>query len=346
MLGWMCTITIAGAMMGSVEADESHRLTVEQLYHARDQPLMVRVEPTSGSERPRLALMDPNGALFAEPTAVRPGRVDLGEVFRDLWTFRETMYLQWVGEDGPEGSALVLQPLLTPLVPRTEPHVHPSTGDIVPLIIGWDEPDERVFSGFRVYHEHDVMLHTTKGQIHLLMRPDHAPNTVWNFIALARGGLYDNVPFHRVVPLTSDGDPFVIQGGDPSETGLGGPGYNVALEPSRLAHDFGVISMARAEDPDSAGSQFFICLSREGTRRLDGQYSAFGYAIDGAHTILDIAEVELADVTAGRPADAPVIRRVELVPAPPRLLGIGRPESRIIREEPRETDAPGGRIPR
>ncbi len=84
--------------------------------------------------------------------------------------------------------------------------------------------------------------------------------------------------------------------------------------------------MARADHPDSAGSQFFFCLSRDGTARLDGQYCAFGYAVDGAATIRAIAEVELTDVSTGRPENPPVILEAVVVAAPPRVPGTGRPD--------------------
>ncbi|MGI9015088.1 MAG: peptidylprolyl isomerase [Phycisphaerales bacterium] len=197
------------------------------------------------------------------------------------------------------------------------------------------ELEEPVFSGLRIYVERDVILHTSKGDLRIALAPEEAPNTVWSFRELAAGGYYDNVIFHRVVPLDRDGWPFVIQGGDPSGTGSGGPGYWLPLEPSALEHDFGVISMARADDPDSAGGQFFFCLSREGTVRLDGQYCAFGWAVEGADTILDIATVRLADVSAGRPVDPPVILRAELVPSLPREPGSGRPDRCVIPEDAR-----------
>jgi peptidyl-prolyl cis-trans isomerase B (cyclophilin B) len=117
------------------------------------------------------------------------------------------------------------------------------------------------------------------------------------------------------------------------------------MEPSGLRHDFGVISMARADHPDSAGSQFFICLSRAGTARLDGQYCAFGYAVEGAETIRAVAAVELADVAAGRPVDPPVVFTAELVPSPPRMPGVGRPDRPVIDQEAAAETQPD-RIPR
>jgi peptidyl-prolyl cis-trans isomerase B (cyclophilin B) len=209
--------------------------------------------------------------------------------------------------------------------------------------------DRRLLSGVRLYRERDVVLHTTKGDIRLALRPDHAPNTVFNFLRLCEGGFYRDVAFHRVVPMTRQGEPFIIQAGDPTGAGDGGPGYRLDLEPSGLPHEFGVISMARDDDPDSAGSQFFICLSREGTARLDGDYCAFGYAMAGGEAILAIADVQLADLAAGRPVDPPLIESAELVPAPPRLVGLGRPD-RPVEPAPLEAEQPAearpGRVPR
>jgi Peptidyl-prolyl cis-trans isomerase (rotamase) - cyclophilin family len=109
--------------------------------------------------------------------------------------------------------------------------------------------------------------------------PDVAPNTVKNFVSLVKKGFYNNIIFHRVIPS------FMIQGGDPEGTGMGGPGYSIKGEFSsngfanNLKHDRGVISMARSQRPDSAGSQFFIMVEK--SPHLDGQYAAFGKVIEG-----------------------------------------------------------------
>ena len=116
--------------------------------------------------------------------------------------------------------------------------------------------------------------------------PDIAPNTVNNFISLARKGFYDGLIFHRVIPG------FMIQGGDPEGAGSGGPGYCIRGEFSQngfengLLHTRGVLSMARAMDPDSAGSQFFIMV--DDAPHLDGSYAAFGKVIEGMETADDI----------------------------------------------------------
>ena len=109
--------------------------------------------------------------------------------------------------------------------------------------------------------------------------PDVAPNTVNNFISLVQKGFYDGLIFHRVIPG------FMIQGGCPDGTGMGGPGYSIKGEftgngfQNNLVHDRGVLSMARTMAPDSAGSQFFVMVEK--APHLDGQYAAFGKVIEG-----------------------------------------------------------------
>lgn len=118
--------------------------------------------------------------------------------------------------------------------------------------------------------------------------PDVAPNTVNNFISLVKSGFYDGLTFHRVIRG------FMIQGGCPQGTGMGGPGYSIKGEfsqngfPNDLAHTPGVLSMARAMHPDSAGSQFFIM--HEAAPHLDGSYAAFGKIIEGMEVVNKIAE--------------------------------------------------------
>lgn len=119
--------------------------------------------------------------------------------------------------------------------------------------------------------------------------PEIAPNTVNNFISLVNKGFYDGLIFHRVIKG------FMIQGGDPEGTGMGGPGYSIKGEftsngfTNNLKHTPGVLSMARAMDPDSAGSQFFIM--HETSPHLDGSYAAFGKVINGMDVVNRIAEV-------------------------------------------------------
>ncbi|WP_275695573.1 peptidylprolyl isomerase [Ferdinandcohnia quinoae] len=124
----------------------------------------------------------------------------------------------------------------------------------------------------------------------LELYPAIAPNTVANFISLIEQGYYDGLIFHRVIPG------FMIQGGDPMGTGMGGPGYAIKGEftsngfENPLKHERGVISMARSQDPNSAGSQFFIMVASES--QLDGDYAAFGRVTKGLEVVDEIVAVE------------------------------------------------------
>lgn len=127
-------------------------------------------------------------------------------------------------------------------------------------------------------------IETDFGNIELELWPDAAPLHVANFRKLARAGFYRGTGFHRIVPG------FVIQGGCPEGDGTGGPGWTVPAEFNARRHVKGVLSMARSAHPDSAGSQFFICLGD--APHLDGQYSAFGRVTAGMDVVEQIAAVE------------------------------------------------------
>jgi peptidyl-prolyl cis-trans isomerase B (cyclophilin B) len=120
--------------------------------------------------------------------------------------------------------------------------------------------------------------------------PEAAPNSVNNFISLVKSGFYDGLIFHRVIPG------FMIQGGCPDGTGMGGPGYSIKGEFARngvkndLRHDRGVLSMARAMNPNSAGSQFFVMVEK--APHLDGDYAAFGKVVEGMETADAIVSVD------------------------------------------------------
>ena len=140
-----------------------------------------------------------------------------------------------------------------------------------------------------------VTITTNMGEIELELLPEKAPRHVQNFLDLARKGFYDGTTFHRVIPG------FMIQGGDPNTKdkdaprarhGTGGPGYTVKAEFNDTKHDRGVLSMARSQDPDSAGCQFFICVAD--AHFLDRQYTAFGRVTRG---------MEVADKIVSAPRD-------------------------------------------
>jgi peptidyl-prolyl cis-trans isomerase B (cyclophilin B) len=151
-----------------------------------------------------------------------------------------------------------------------------------------------------------AVIETKFGEIEIELLPEKAPGHVENFVDLAKKGFYDGTTFHRVIPG------FMIQGGDPNTRdakgsramhGTGGPGYTIKAEFNDTAHRRGVVSMARAQDPNSAGSQFFICVADSGF--LDRQYSAFGRVVRG---------MEVADriVNAARDARDNPNERIEM----------------------------------
>jgi peptidyl-prolyl cis-trans isomerase B (cyclophilin B) len=163
-----------------------------------------------------------------------------------------------------------------------------------------------------------AVIKTNEGEMVVQFWTDAAPNTIENFKKLARRGFYDGTIFHRIVKG------FMIQGGDPnskdpakeSTYGTGDPGYKIKAEFNNHSHDRGVISMARGPDPDSAGSQFFICLAP--VRRLDGQYTTFGKLIKGDDVLDKIGNTPVERNAQGeisKPTKRIVIENVKIVPA-------------------------------
>ena len=163
-----------------------------------------------------------------------------------------------------------------------------------------------------------AVIKTIEGDMVIQFWTDAASGTVENFKKLARQGFYDGTTFHRIVKG------FMIQGGDPNSKdpakensyGQGGPGYNIKAEFNDHSHDLGVISMARSQDPDSAGSQFFICLGP--VHRLDHQYTTFGKLIKGQDVLEKIGEIEVTRNSMGEPSKPTkrvVIESIKIVSA-------------------------------
>ena len=309
----------AAAVSLSLLVPAVRALEVDRLYYQVAQPIQVSLPSLDAGATADLVLLRPDNTIVAR-SSIEPagGLVDLTQEFADLFDLRTVHYVQLLVDGEATESPLVLQPMTNR--PRPTLRMVQRGTQRVPTVEGWQEPSEAevAMSGFRIYQEPHVVLDTTMGDIRLAMRPDHAPNTVYNFIDLVEGGFYTNIPVHRVVSVTASGFPFVIQAGDPTGTGMGGPGYQIDLEPSTLPHDLGVISMAReGSDVDTGGSQFFICLSRQGTQFLDGQYTAFGETKEGIDVVQKIAEVK-TDPRTDRPLELPLVESARLVPAPPR----------------------------
>jgi len=163
-----------------------------------------------------------------------------------------------------------------------------------------------------------AVIKTSEGEMVAEFWPGVAPNTVENFKKLARSGFYDGTAFHRIVKG------FMIQGGDPltkdpakeSRYGTGDPGYKIKAEFNDRSHERGVLSMARSSDPDSAGSQFFICLAN--VSRLDHQYTTFGKIIKGDDVLGKIGDTEVTMSDSGersKPTKRVTVESIKIVAA-------------------------------
>lgn len=283
-----------------------------RLYFQPNQPILINfnVEALPQLQLPadtplHLALLTPTGKV-QQKVAIDPSKssIDLMQLFPAqgrqnsiLWN-GSTWYLQLVaGENKPIGSPLVVVPLVPPS----------QKGQAAP-------------SALRIYVEKLVVFDTTEGPIGVRLDPAAAPNTTMQFSNLVSGGFYTNVIFHRVIPQ------FVIQGGDPTGTGTGGPGFFIDLESSSKAHTRGTVSMARqGNDINSSGSQFFICLSREAVASLDRQYTAFGDVVWGMEAVDRIVALPTSRDGMNRPLNPPMIKKAVLIAAPPRPLDAPAP---------------------
>ena len=155
---------------------------------------------------------------------------------------------------------------------------------------------------------YQIRFDTTMGEILIDLHPDKAPGHAKNIISLTKAGFYDGIKFHRVIPG------FVIQAGCPMGSGVGGPGYTINAEFNDTLHEAGVLSMARTNDPNSAGSQFFLCLGR--VTHLDRQYTVFGKTAN--QESLDVV-LKIGKVPTGQnddPKEDVVIRKGEVIETP------------------------------
>ncbi|HZW09959.1 MAG TPA: peptidylprolyl isomerase [Phycisphaerales bacterium] len=296
------------------------QLVPEREYYGINRTIPMTAELPSGvAGEVEIALYAPDGGEVAKAAAAA-GEVDLAGLFPVLWTGESprTLYAQLLVDAKPIGPAVVLSPMVNPNLAQPDP-----SGRIrFPT-----QPKQFVtYAGIRAWPDRHVVFSTTLGDMEFRMRPEEAPNTVAAFLELVEGGYYTDIIFHRIIGAREGRAPFMAQVGDPTGTGSGGPGRFIDLEPSTLAHDFGVLSMARTADPNTNGGQVFVCFSREGTSFLDGQYCAFAQAVDGAETILALEKVETG--AQDRPTDPPVLKSARTIPAPPfpeRPGALGRP---------------------
>lgn len=296
--------------------------------------LMLTLPPQTPPDAPlEIALFDAAWTPLARCTITAQRDLDLASLFPAIWTSADwpLSFAQLIANGEQVGPPVVLQPMDAPSraedglasrvrsnrVPLEELAALPKAMRVElaeETIV--EQVDAPVRSGVRLWIDQRIVLDTDAGEIELALHPGAAPNTCAHVLDLVQGGLYNEVPFHRVIAADAQGRPFIIQTGDPTGTGAGGCGQSIDFEPSTLPHDFGVVSMARKpDDPNSASSQFFICLSREGCASLDGRFTAFATVVRGEATIATIAATPTG--TGGRPVDPPMLRRAYAIDAPP-----------------------------
>ena len=152
--------------------------------------------------------------------------------------------------------------------------------------------------------EQIAVVETSQGSFKIKFFKDKAPKTCENFITLAKKGYYNGLCFHRVIAG------FMIQGGCPKGDGTGGPGYTIKAEFNDTKHVPGIVSMARSNDPNSAGSQFFICVASPS--HLDGQYTAFGKVIEGYDVVEKIGNVKCGGPQGSTPVEKVVIKKITI----------------------------------
>jgi len=340
---------IALALAPAAEA----QLRAEREYCGVNRRIPVSIERPEGMRGDlEIALLRPGTAEETQRRAVRAGEADLGAVFPTLWAAESPtlLYAQLLVGGEKAGAALVLSPMMTPkpaenitirraireaaragkldqldqLLDR-ESNIRQGLGNVAEFF--FPTPAPYTFSGYRVYQDAQVVIETSLGNVVMRMRPDEAPIAAATFMDLVDGGFYTDIRVDRVLVGPP---PFVIQLGDPTGTRYGNPGFFVDLEQSGLPHDFGVVSLARRPShADTGGSQIFICLSREGTRDLDGRFASFAEVVAGAETLLAIESAEVGGEFGDEPVEPIIIRRMYLRPAPPYGEGpepVTRPE--------------------
>lgn len=270
-------------------------LAPQKTWCPPSQPLTVTIK---SDKDVTLELTDFSGKVIAPKASAdvpAGASVDIKSIFPD--TANPGTYVLYALDKGSATKSLPKDFLGTPLV-------------IEVLSMPGDHPDLAVVT--HVVPLQYAVMKTEAGPITEVFYYDAAPHTVDNFLQLASGGYYDGLLFHRIIPG------FVIQGGDPlgadpDRAGTGGPGYMVGAEFSDKPHLEGVLSMARSEDPNSAGSQFFICLDYSHTRQLDHKYTAFGKVVSGMDAVNKIAAAK-TDPTNNKPETPQVITKVDVLP--------------------------------
>jgi peptidyl-prolyl cis-trans isomerase B (cyclophilin B) len=287
------TATALLAMLFSV-------LVPQKTWFNPTQPLTVNVK---SDKDVRLELTDFTGKPFAAQGSADVAAnqsADIKQIFPDAGKVGTYVLYALPKGTAPSKSGTPSDFLGTPLVIEVFPQPMPDAQGGQLAMITHIEPLQY------------VVMTTDDGPMTEAFYYDAAPHTIDNYLSLCQGGYYEGTVFHRVHPG------FVIQGGDPLSTdpdpqkhGMGGPGYTVPSEFNDRPHLEGVLSMARSQDPNSAGSQFFVCLDYSQTQQLDHQYTAFGKVTDGMDSVKTIAAAPIDGETPKKPV---AITKVEVFP--------------------------------
>jgi len=275
-------------------------LVPTKMWYAPGQPMTVQVKSTEPVVLRMTEFLGKSVEPDGSPEVQPDGQVDLKKLFPQCG--RPGTYVLWAVPKDKPLSAFVGTPLVISVRADRRPGANPND----PLVS-------------RVEPLRYGVLSTDHGPITLAFYYDLAPNTVGIMQQLAGEGFYDGLTFHRIVPG------FLIQGGDPVGSGLGGPGFNLPPEFSDRKHEAGTVSMARATDPleaqgleprceyaNSGGSQFFICLAE--ARRLDGRYTVVARVVDGMEAVNAIAQAPRSARVEDRPESPQVIHRFQIKP--------------------------------
>ena len=275
-------------------------LMPQKMWYAPTQPLTVAIK---SDKDVTLELMDFSGKVIDPKTSADVAAsqsADLKQVFPETGTVGTYVLFALPKGTAPSKTGPPENFLGTPLVIEVAPQPIP------------DSQGKQLAMITHVVPLQYVVMTTESGPMTEAFYYDSAPHTIDNFLTLSLGGYYEGTVFHRVHPG------FVIQSGDPLSTdpdaskhGMGGPGYTVPSEFNDRPHLEGVLSMARSNDPNSAGSQFFVCLDYSATQQLDHQYTAFGKVVEGMDTVKAIASAPVKDETPDKPV---AITKVEIFP--------------------------------
>jgi peptidyl-prolyl cis-trans isomerase B (cyclophilin B) len=273
-------------------------LVPQKTYYAPSQPLNITIQSDKDVS---LELTDFTGKVIpaqgsADVTA--KATVDLKTLFSE--TANPGTYILYAIAKGAA------------LSPAGPPKDFLGTPLVIEVLTNKEQPNSPQAMITHVIPLQYVTMNTDSGPLTEVFYYDSAPNTVDAFLRLCSGGYYDGLIFHRIIPG------FVIQGGDPLgadlvRAGTGGPGYMVGAEFNDRPHLEGVLSMARASDPNSAGSQFFVCLDYAHTQQLDHQYTAYGRVVAGMDAVKKIAAAK-TDPANDRPEHPPAITKVDVMP--------------------------------